>query len=94
MPARWLFHEGRPGWRIDQLDGTGGNDFKSARLSMVFATAARPPDLITVHLGTNDCSQGYSEDLLERNLAYLLGQPFSQSWHPNNKHNKPRDDQN
>lgn len=48
-PHNWTFHAGYSGWRIDQVDGA---------LNLSLRTSSRPPDLITIHLGTNDCGQG------------------------------------
>eukprot|EP01050_Picozoa_sp_SAG11_P033412 SAG11_NODE_11338_length_767_cov_2.606287_1_plen_190_part_10 len=48
-PRVWTHHAGYPGWRIDQID---------AVLKLEMATSPTPPDLITIHLGTNDCGQG------------------------------------
>lgn len=45
-PAQWHRHEGHPGWQINEVDEI---------LNKSLATSARPPDLITIHLGTNDC---------------------------------------
>ena len=70
VPEQWIRHEGHPGWRFDQVmfDGTFDRmldrfrwDLRSnARqidgiLNKSFATSAKQPDLITIHLGTNDC---------------------------------------
>ena len=48
-PRVWTHHAGYPGWRIDQID---------AVLKQEMATSPTPPELITIHLGTNDCGQG------------------------------------
>ena len=48
VPARWINHEGHPGWRFDEIDGI---------LDKSLATSATPPNLVTIHLGTNDCGQ-------------------------------------
>lgn len=45
---RWIQHEGHPGWRIDMAD---------AILPQSLASSPVPPDIITIHLGTNDCWQ-------------------------------------
>lgn len=63
VPAQWLRHEGHPGWRYDQID---------AILDTSLKTSPRPPDLITVHLGTNDCDYGASTAVLNARLQSLL----------------------
>jgi len=45
---QWIKHEGHPGWRIDMAD---------AILPQSLASSPVPPDIITIHLGTNDCWQ-------------------------------------
>jgi hypothetical protein len=49
VPEQWISHDGHPGWRYDQID---------ALLNKSLATNPNPPQLVTVHLGTNDCGQG------------------------------------
>jgi lysophospholipase L1-like esterase len=53
VPASWLRHEGHPGARIDQI---------GALLEQSLASAGgRLPDVVTIHLGTNDCGQNASQ---------------------------------
>ena len=68
VPEEWLRHEGHDGWRIDQVDSV---------LDKALASAARPPDLVTIHLGTNDCYQGARTDLMQQRLESLLGHLFT-----------------
>jgi len=63
VPAQWLSHGGHDGWRTDQV---------AAVLNASLATALRPPDLVTIHLGTNDCYQGASVELIKTRLTALL----------------------
>ena len=48
-PRNWTLHAGYSGWRIDQVDQV---------LNASLRTSAVPPNLVTIHLGTNDCGQG------------------------------------
>lgn len=61
MPQR--DNEGHPGWRTDQL---------SARI--VGWLQATNPQIILLHIGTNDIIQGRTPRLVAANLAYLLKQ--------------------
>jgi lysophospholipase L1-like esterase len=63
VPSQWTHHEGHPGWRYDQIDEL---------LNKSFATSAQPPDLITIHLGTNDCGQKLTVPTIEKNANLLL----------------------
>lgn len=59
-------HEGHSGWRIDQVAG--------------IATAALQryhPNVVTLHLGTNDMGQNYQVDSAPSRLAALIDQIFS-----------------
>lgn len=59
-------HEGHSGWRIDQVAG--------------IATAALQryhPNIVTLHLGTNDMGQNYQVDSAPTRLAALIDQIFS-----------------
>ena len=60
---QWKRHEGHPGWRFDQID---------TLLNQSFATNAKPPDLITIHLGTNDCGQKLTVPAIEANANLML----------------------
>ena len=63
VPEQWIRHEGHPGWRFDQIDRI---------LNESFATSSRLPDLITIHLGTNDCGQKLTVSTIEKNANSLL----------------------
>ena len=63
VPAQWLRHEGHDGWRIDQID---------AVLNASFASSAAAPDLVTIHLGTNDCYQRATTATMNTRLNSLL----------------------
>jgi lysophospholipase L1-like esterase len=63
IQSKWLNHEGHDGWRIDQID---------AILNKSLASASLPPDLITIHLGTNDCYQGATQQLMNTRITSLL----------------------
>jgi lysophospholipase L1-like esterase len=56
-------NEGHPGWRIDQI---------SARV--VGWLEATQPQIILLHIGTNDIIQGYSPAVAAARLQYLLDQ--------------------
>eukprot|EP00041_Stephanoeca_diplocostata_P009625 m.149534 g.149534 ORF g.149534 m.149534 type:complete len:262 (-) comp17820_c0_seq1:361-1146(-) len=63
VPEEWTRHEGHPGWRFDQIDQLLNTSLK---------TSTTPPSLITIHLGTNDCGQGVTEEILEARAISLL----------------------
>ena len=64
VPPWWRQHEGYPGYRIDQLDGQREG------------WLAAEPDLITIHLGTNDCYQNYQPQVLIDKMELLLNHTF------------------
>ena len=70
VPAQWLKHCGFPGWTIAMID-----DF----LPQAFASSTARPDLITVHLGTNDCNGGHSLAQMTTDMNSLLGHVFATS---------------
>ena len=63
VPAQWLKHCGFPGWTIQRMDGF---------LPQAFASSPSRPDLITIHLGTNDCNQGHPAQQLVEDMNSLL----------------------
>jgi lysophospholipase L1-like esterase len=54
-------HEGHPGWRIDQID---------ANIEGWLDTYQ--PDIILLHIGTNDCIQNYHLDTIGDRLSGLI----------------------
>ena len=60
-PAAATSHEGHPGWRTAQV------------LSILPAWAATRPDVLLVHLGTNDVGQGRAVADMLRDMGALLG---------------------
>lgn len=62
-PPQWHHHEGHPGWRWDQVDDI---------LDQSLETSPTPPDLVTIHLGTNDCGQGADLPTLQVGVALWL----------------------
>ena len=64
VPAQWLRHEGHPGWQIDRLDGS---------LKQSLATSAARPDVVTLHIGTNDCNANVPPTRMRDRLDSLLG---------------------
>ena len=64
VPRQWLKHEGHPGWQINTIDGI---------LKKSLATSAQPPDLITIHLGTNDCDANTEPSAMKDRMDTLLG---------------------
>ena len=65
VPAAWTRHEGHPGWRFDQIDGI-------LNQSLATSPTGKPPDLVTIHLGTNDCGQGLTVPTIQANARKLL----------------------
>ena len=63
VPAEWLRHEGHPGWRFDQID---------AILDKSLASSGTPPNLVTIHLGTNDCGQSDPLPVITARMQSLL----------------------
>ena len=70
VPQQWLRHEGHPGWRIDMID---------KQLDKALATSQRRPDLITIHLGTNDCDQHGTTKVMINRMDSLLQHIFEKS---------------
>lgn len=70
VPRQWLNHEGHPGWQINTVDGI---------LNKSLATSPQRPDLITIHLGTNDCNAGVSTSAMTQRMDSLLGHILAQS---------------
>eukprot|EP00040_Diaphanoeca_grandis_P004921 m.30595 g.30595 ORF g.30595 m.30595 type:complete len:245 (-) comp16314_c0_seq1:99-833(-) len=70
VPQQWLKHEGHPGWQINTVDGI---------LNKSFATSPTLPDLITIHLGTNDCNANVSPQDMVTRMNSLLGHIFAKS---------------
>ena len=70
VPQQWLRHEGHPGWRIDMID---------TQLDKALATSQRRPDLVTIHLGTNDCDQHGTTEVMIRRMDSLLQHIFEKS---------------
>ena len=70
VPNQWIHHEGHPGWRFDQIDKL---------LNQSFATSRRLPDVITIHLGTNDCGQRLSVPTIQANANSLLRHVFQRA---------------
>ena len=62
-PSQWHRHEGHPGWQINTLDGI---------LKASFATSPTPPDLITIHIGTNDCDAKVNTSTMVTRMNSLL----------------------
>jgi lysophospholipase L1-like esterase len=57
------YNEGHPGWRIDQISR-----------KVVGWLEATQPQIILLHIGTNDIIQGYSPGVAAARLQYLLDQ--------------------
>ena len=71
-PAQWLKHCGFPGWTIPMIDKF---------LPQAFASSPARPDLITIHLGTNDCNQGHTLSQMVQDMNSLLNHTFAASPH-------------
>ena len=67
-PTQWHKHEGHPGWQINMIDNI---------LNKSLATSPVPPDLITIHLGTNDCSANVSVVNMMDRMNSLLDHIFA-----------------
>lgn len=70
LPQQWLRHCGFPGWTIPRM---------LAYLPTAFASSPARPDIITIHLGTNDCARGYSNASIAANMDALLNATFAAS---------------
>jgi lysophospholipase L1-like esterase len=75
LPASQQHHEGHPGYRVDQIannldgsDGTGGNNGGSW-----FHNGAQP-DIILLHIGTNDILQNFDVANLNARIDALVNQ--------------------
>ena len=64
VPSSWLKHEGHPGWQINTIDGI---------LNRSLATSPVLPDLVTIHLGTNDCDAKVTPAAMVQRMDSLLG---------------------
>ena len=64
-PQAWHRHEGHPGWQINTISNI---------LAKSLATSPTPPDLITIHLGTNDCNAGVNTTAMVGRMNLLLSQ--------------------
>lgn len=62
-PLQWHRHEGHPGWQINAVDEI---------LNQSLATSPKPPDLITIHLGTNDCDGDVPVSTMVDRMGSLL----------------------
>ncbi len=69
-PSQWFNHCGFPGWTISQIDNF---------LPNAFASNPARPDLITIHLGTNDCNGGHSLAQMTSDMNSLLNHTFLDS---------------
>eukprot|EP00038_Savillea_parva_P009950 m.186897 g.186897 ORF g.186897 m.186897 type:complete len:278 (+) comp16901_c0_seq1:37-870(+) len=63
VPRQWLKHEGHPGWQIPQI---------TSLLPKSLATSPVPPDLVTIHLGTNDCNGNVPPSTMVERMNALL----------------------
>lgn len=70
VPDQWIHHEGHPGWRFDQIDKL---------LNQSFATSSQLPDLITIHLGTNDCGQKLTVPTIVKNANSMLAHIYAKA---------------
>ena len=68
VPAAWTRHCGFPGWTIPRMDSF---------LPTAFNSSTTRPDLITIHLGTNDCARNYSVANMVLNMHSLLNHTFA-----------------
>ncbi len=75
LPFNQSAHEGHPGYRIDQIannlngsDGTGGNNGGN------WFNQDGEPNLILLHIGTNDIAQNYQVATAPNRLDALIGQ--------------------
>jgi len=65
VPQDWLRHEGHPAYQINMIEDILGQSLRSS---------PQPPDLITIHIGTNDCNVNMSTADMEANMNSLLGE--------------------
>jgi lysophospholipase L1-like esterase len=70
VPPQWLRHCGFPGWTIPEIAGF---------LPKAFASSPTLPDLITIHLGTNDCNGGHTPSQMVSDMHTLLNHTFQTS---------------
>ena len=68
VPAAWTRHCGFPGWTIPRMD---------YYLPTAFASNAARPDLITIHLGTNDCAENHTVVQMVAGMHSLLNHTFA-----------------
>lgn len=77
-------HEGHPGYRIDQiannLDGNdrSGNNFSNNNGGFWFHKPT-PPDIVLLHIGTNDILQNFRTSTMAQRLDQVIGQIVADS---------------
>ena len=66
-PSSWKAHEGHPGYRIDQLEHLATHSQYNFTPWLEFK-----PDIITMHVGTNDCMQKATAGMAIDRMRSLL----------------------
>jgi hypothetical protein len=84
IQAGQTHHEGHPGYRIDQiannLDGNdpSGNNISNNNGGFWFHKPS-PPDMVLLHIGTNDILQNFQTSTMAMRLDKLIGQIVADS---------------
>jgi lysophospholipase L1-like esterase len=67
-------HEGHPGCRIDQIaNNLDGNDRSQGNNGGFWFHKPAPPDIVLLHIGTNDILQNYETTTMAARLDSLIG---------------------
>jgi lysophospholipase L1-like esterase len=78
--ARQTHHEGQPGYRIDQIaNNLDRNDGSQGNNGGLWFHKPAPPDIILLHIGTNDILQNFRTATMAQRLDSLIGQIMADS---------------
>jgi lysophospholipase L1-like esterase len=73
-------HEGHPGYRIDQIaNNLDRNDGSQGNNGGLWFHKPAPPDIILLHIGTNDILQSFRTATMAQRLDSLIGQIMADS---------------
>src|SRR5262249_35732673 len=72
--------EGHPGYRIDQIaNNLDGNDRSGGNNGGLWFHKPSPPNIILLHIGTNDILQNFATATMATRLDQLIGQIVADS---------------
>lgn len=78
--ASQTHHEGHPGYRIDQIaNNLDRNDGSQGNNGGLWFHKPAPPDIVLLHIGTNDILQNFLTSTMAKRLDSLIGQIMADS---------------